>query len=255
MPHFELKNPFPMEPLPRKRRLRLVILEGIVPTMIQFGVLVLAILEFAFLIGSGNGAPLIQTPRLVGGELSNPNAVRFAYLFLALSLSLALAVLAERRACRGSDSGAFWYGIIGGLLLWQAIGECSWHFGFSTAGSFTGFPRIECAAGAFLLLPFLLLLVYAARRHAFGWGVWCFLLSFLCNWLGHFVMIGTFPLVSSFLEEAAWYRVCGLCIGIPLSLLSLALMFFVAQNKKARLLSSLLLYTAIGILATGLSGM
>ena len=30
------------------------------------------------------------------------------------------------------------------------------------------------------------------------------LFGFLCNWLGHYVMLGTYPFVAAYFEESAW---------------------------------------------------
>jgi hypothetical protein len=68
-------------------------------------------------------------------------------------------------------------GIIAGILLWQFIGEISWHYSiggvhFVPFESVTTFP-IACL--------FILLLVYGKKHHSFDRGIWCMLLSFAFN--------------------------------------------------------------------------
>lgn len=255
MDKFAFTNPFRTEKNTLKEKAIEGLRYGIIPTLIQFVILVLVILEFNYLIGPNNGVRLVAPAAVVGGAETNPNLVRLIYLFISLDAAFVCVFFARKFENKKRIIASFWFGIVGGILLWQAIGECAWHFGFMVDDNYVGFPCIEGISGAFILIPLLILLIYAYKKGNFGWGVWIFILSFMFNWLGHFVMEGTYPPFASILSEETWFKITGLAIGIPVVLFSLYIMFFAAKDKKGRLLSSLVLYTGLGIIASGVLGL
>jgi hypothetical protein len=159
---YELINPFKADKVSLKETAIKGVKEGLLPVLIQFGVLLLVILEFNYLIGSKNGARLIEPSVLVGGVATNPNIVRFIYLFLSLAGAFVMAYFAAKNAER--EVKAFWLGLIGGILLWQSIGECAWHFGYYVGGHYVGFPQIEGASGTFILICVIALLAYTQKK-------------------------------------------------------------------------------------------
>ena len=188
------------------------------------------------------------------GELVDPNPLRFAYMIVGMVVAFLLAHWANGLGRSGNTMSAFWVGYAGGTLLWQASGECAWHFSIVGDGYLMCFPHLEGASAIFLVVMSTVLLAYCWKRKAFEWGIWVFVLSFIGNWFGHFVMIGTYPLVSGLMEEASWYRISGWVLGMAVVLAALALDFFAARTRKARLCCSLMLYFGIGIIVTGVAG-
>jgi hypothetical protein len=195
---------------------------------------------FALFIGTGHDMAPVVPPHMDDGEEVDSSPMRLAFMCLAFVSSFVFAYLACRKGKEGKVLPAFWLGYTGGTLLWQSMGECAWHF--------------EGASAIFMVFLTTVLLIYCYRRKAFDWGIWVFVLSFVGNWFGHFVLIGTFPLVSSLMEEEVWFKGAGLVIGIVASLAALCLNYYSARTRKARLCCCLMLYFAIGIIVTGVSG-
>lgn len=229
--------------------------EGLLPALIQFIILAAVIIEFAVFIGSGNGFPDLIPSVINDGEPTNPNIIRLAYMIAAFIGSLICASVSSR-LCRDNKNTAksFWISVIGGTLLWQSVGECSWHFGLKCEDEYLSFAHIETGSSLFLLILFILLLGYCARKKAFNWGIGIFLFIFLINWTGHFLQIGTYPVASEWFSEDAWFRCIGLSAGIPGILFSLYCIFFAAKDHKGRLFSSVLLYTSACMIFTGIRG-
>ena len=116
------------------------------------------------------------------------------------------------------------------------------------------FPHIEGASAIFLVIITTILLVYCYKQQAFSWGVWVFVLSFVGNWFGHFVLIGTYPLVHTMLEEEVWFKGAGAVLGTLTCLAAILLEIYAARDTKARLCCCLMLYFGIGIIVTGVTG-
>ena len=49
---------------------------------------------------------------------------------------------------------SFWISIASGTLLWQSVGECSWHFGLKCENRYLSFVHIENGSSLFLLILF-----------------------------------------------------------------------------------------------------
>lgn len=209
---------------------------------------------FATFLYLGRDMPSVIPPHMDDGEEVNPSPMRLAYMLLGFVGSFPMAWWATRVAGKGKTLKALLVGYAGGTLLWQAMGESAWHFSIVQEDFLTCFPHIEGSSALFLVILCAVLLAYCYRRHAFSWGVWAFVLSFVGNWWGHFVLIGTYPLVSGLMEEGVWFRAFGAGMGALVMLLSLFLWRYMARTEKARLCCILMLYFGIGIIVTGVGG-
>ena len=228
--------------------------EGVLPIAGIIGITAgLVLIFYAFLIIGREMAPVFPV-HVDDGEFVDPNPMRLTFSLLAFVLSFFLAAWAEKKGSRGEIWPAFWIAYTGGTLLWQGVGECSWHFGFRGPDYLICFVHLESSASLFLVLMTTALLIYCAKKKAFGWGVWVFVLTFIGNWFGHFVQIGTYPIVHTLMEESSWYKITGAGFGIPTTLLALYLNFRKARSTQEHLCCCLLLYFGIGIIVTGVAG-
>ena len=223
--------------------------EGVYPLGGLLVITGLLVAVFAVFIHWGQGMIPVVPPHLDDGEAVDSSPTRLAFMCLAFVAAFVLAGLACRKGREGKVFPAFWLGYAGGTLLWQSVGECAWHFSIVNENYLMCFPHIEGASAIILVVVTTILLAYCYRRNAFDWGIWVFVLSFVGNWFGHFVLIGTYPLVSALMNEETWFRAAGLTI-----LSSLYLNFFGARTRQARLCCCLMLYFGIGIIVTGVSG-
>lgn len=228
--------------------------EGVLPLgwilLITAGLVAL----FAAFISAGHGMEPMVPLHMDDGEEVDPSPMRFAFMCIAFVAAFVFAWAATKAGRKGKTMAAFLLGYTAGTLLWQSIGECAWHFSITAEDYLMCFPHIEGASSLFFVIIFIISIIYCYKRNAFDWGVWVSVLSFAGNWLGHFVLIGTYPLVHTLLSEAAWFRGAGAAIGIPAVLFSLYLNFFAARSKKARLCCCLALYFSLGVIVTGVAG-
>ncbi|MBR4136691.1 MAG: hypothetical protein IKU03_09870 [Bacteroidales bacterium] len=241
--HFSFGKPLP----PARQALR----EGLLPIagiLLITGVLV-ALFALSLHLG-GDMKPVID-PHYDDGELVDPNPMRFVFMVTAFVAAFVFAAFADR----SGTMKAFWLGYTGGTLLWQSTGECAWHFSIPTEEYIMCFPHIEGASAVIMVIICTILMVYCLRRRAFSWGVWIFVLSFIGNWFGHFIQIGSYPLVHRFMEETSWFVITGWAFGLATIAIALALNFFAARTTKARLCCALLAYFGLGILVTGVAGL
>ena len=234
---------------------RTILKETYLPLAGIIGITVGLVLLFYACLSAGKGLEPIVPVHMDDGETVDPNPFRFLFMILAFAASFVFAALAECKGRRDRMLPAFWWGYAGGTLLWQSVGECSWHFSIRNEDYLMCFPHLEGASALFLVLTVSVILIYCYERKAFGWGMWVFLLSFTGNWFGHFVQIGTYPLVSSLMEEPAWFRLTGAVIGGVVSIAAVLMGIYAARDTKARLCTSLMLYFGIGIIVTGVAGL
>ena len=228
--------------------------DGIYPILGLLLITGILVAIFALFIGWGHGMNPVVPPHMDDGEDVDPSPMRLLFMSLAFISAFVFAHLACRKGKEGKILPAFWLGYTGGTLLWQSMGECAWHFSIVEEDYLMCFPHIEGASAIFMVFLTTLLLIYCYKRKAFDWGIWVFVLSFVGNWFGHFFLIGTYPLVSSLMEEEIWFRSAGLIIGALAVLGALYLNYYAARTRKARLCCCLMLYFAIGIIVTGVSG-
>lgn len=230
--------------------------EGIVPFFIQMGILVLVILEFAFVIAADGNAHLSWVPDLVenGRVINDPNIVRFIYMFAAIPGAFLLVYWSLRIP---DSKKAFWPALIAGILVWQSVGECSWHFGIWDSETFLFFPKIEGPQGSVLLLAAIPILLYVMTRKEVPFAFRIFLLSFLCNWASHWLILGIGPMWPETLRyhnPKKWPKIVGIVIGMHGTIM-LVIRTLKAKSTEERLTLSVLLYTFFGMFVEGTFGL
>ena len=221
------------------------LLEYCLPFVAEFAILVLCIIPFYLCVKIG---PMIQEPSMVGEEMTKPTAGRMAYGLTALVLWLVLSLTASRAAGKDRHYTSSLVGFAAGILLWQVIGEISWHYSvggvhFVPFESVTTFP-VACL--------FILLLIYGKKRHSFDWGVWCMLLSFAFNWMGHYVMEGTYPFVESLVDKHIWYVGASMVSGVCGLIYSIVFLLFRVKTRRGRILASMLTYISVAVITFGI---
>ena len=219
--------------------------EYFLPLLAEFLILILCILPFRFLKGLG---PMLEEPAMVGDAQTMPTAGRLTFGIIALALWFAFTLLASKAAKKDKHYTSSFLGFTAGILLWQFIGEISWHYSiggvhFVPFESVTTFP---------LACLFILLMIYGKMNHSFDWGVWCMMLSFAFNWMGHYVMEGTYPFVASLVDQHAWYLGASAVAGVCGFIYSIIFLLFRAKTRRGRILASMMTYISIGVLAFGL---
>ena len=215
------------------------------PLLAEFAILVACIIPFRIFKTLGG---MIQEPALVGSEQTMPTAGRLAFGLLALILWFVCSFLASRSAKKGKDYAATFLGFTAGILLWQFIGEISWHYAIGEV-HFVPFESVTTFPVACL---FILLMVYGKKHHSFDWGIWCMLLSFAFNWMGHYVMEGTYPFVAAYIDQHTWYTGAAIVAGVCGFIYSILFLLFRVKTRRGRLLASMMTYISIGVLAFGL---
>jgi len=224
---------------------RELLLEYFLPLLGEFLILAVCMLAFSLFLKLG---PMIEAPALVGQEQTKPTVGRLAFGVVALVLWFVFTFAASKSAKKDKHYASSFLGFAAGILLWQFIGEISWHYSvggvhFVPFESVTTFP-IACL--------FILLLIYGKKHHSFDWGVWCMLLSFAFNWMGHYVMEGTYPFVASMVDQHTWYVDASLVSGVCGLVYSIVFLLFRAKTRRGRLLASMLTYISIAVIAFGI---
>ena len=224
---------------------RELVLEYLLPLAAEFLILILCLLAFKLSVPLG---PMTEPPTLIGEALTRPTVGRLVYGLAALLLWFVFSRVASRAADRDRHYCSSLLGFTAGILLWQFIGEISWHYSvggvhFVPFESVTTFP-VACL--------FLLLMIYGKRHHSFDWGIWCMLLSFAFNWMGHYVMEGTYPFVSSFVGKHVWYVGASSVSGLCGFVFSIVFLLFRVKTRRGRILASMMTYISLGVLAFGL---
>lgn len=217
-----------------------------VPLLLQFAVLFLAISVHGFFTVLGS---MLQPATELGGEVTRPTTGRFIYMLAALTIGLVLTALAcgLPRKKHVRDGITFWLGIAAGTLLWQALGEDSWHFGVLLDGKALQFARLESASALFMFIGLAALLL--CTRNDMDFGMRVSMLCFFYNWLGHFVMIGTYPFASAWFAERAWNLLSGGIAGTALTICGLYRGIRRAEGRREQLLASMMTYIGLGIIA------
>lgn len=232
----------------------IIIKEGILPIGGILGITAVLVGLFALCLHLGSEMEPVVPIHMDDGETVDPNPMRMAYMLSGFVISFVLALFADRIGKAGKVLPSFFIGYAAGTLLWQSVGECAWHFSIRGEDYLMCFPHIEGASAIFMVIITAILLAYCYKRQAFSWGVWVFVLSFVGNWFGHFVLIGTYPLVSSLLEEDIWFKEAGAILGVLTIIGAILLNVYAAKDTKARLCCCLMLYFGIGIIVTGVAG-
>lgn len=179
---------------------------------------------------------MIMEEVMVGDEMSNPVMSRLIYMIIGIIISIILIAVSERL----KTIPAFFTAFAAGVVTWQAVGECSWHFGFT---------QLEGQEAGIIIILFTALLIYAYKRKAFGWGMWSFLLSFMTNWLGHYVMIGTYRFAPTSFSEETWYMISGIVGGTLILVIPIYIFLKKENNLKNNMIASAFIYMSFGIYA------
>lgn len=219
----------------------------LIPLVLEYVVLLSCISFHRIFIHLG---PMLGESVLVGDELSSPTAGRLAFCILAFLAAIVLSVLASRKARADNVYVPFLFGSFAGTFLWQSLGEDAWNF----AVGGVNFVQLESVSVLPLVLAVIPLLIYAARNESLDWGIWCVLFSFLTNWWGHYITLGTYPLVSASFEETVWMHLVSAVVGVLLLLAGLYLGLCSAKDIKGRIFGAAVTYVATGVLAFGLMG-
>lgn len=228
--------------------------EGILPLGGILGITAVLVGIFFLFLYLGSGMEPVVPIHMDDGEAVDPNPMRMVFMLTGFVVSFILTYFADRKGKKGQILPSFFIGYTGGTLLWQSVGECAWHFSIEGEDYLMCFPHIEGASAIFMVIITAILLLYCYKRQAFSWGVWIFVLSFVGNWFGHFVLIGTYPLVHSLFEEEIWFKSAGAVLGGLTCLGALLLNIYSARDTQARLCCCLMLYFGIGIIVTGVTG-
>ena len=225
-----------------------ILKEYTIPFVIILAITAAGIAVFMFVIGLGDTiAPVNQ----VFDEMTKPTVGRLIYVITSLVAFFVCAIIAARCAAKEKIYWAFYLGFLAGMLLWQAIGEGAWHFGYLVDGNYVNFFCMESSGALFLVIPFAVLTAYLMKSRVLNYGVLCTILSFLCNWYGHFILEGTYPYVSGYFSVSTWYMICGLTVGTAITAAAMLLPILKFKDTKGRLLCSMLLYIGISVIAFG----
>ena len=224
---------------------RELLFEYFLPLLVEFLILGAAILSFSLFVALG---PMIEEPALVGEAQTKPTLGRLVFGLAALVLWFVFTLVASKSAKKDKHFAPSLFGFVAGIFLWQFIGEISWHY--SVGG--VHFVPLESVTTFPLACLFILLLIYGKRHHSFDWGVWCMLISFAFNWMGHYVMEGTYPFVASMVDQHTWYVGASLVSGVFGLIGSILFLVFRARTRRGRLLASMLTYISVATIAFGI---
>lgn len=219
--------------------------EYLVPFLLQYGILIVCLMLHTAFVSKG---PLLGAEVMVGDEMSSPTAGRLFFAVAAFITGIIFTSRASSEAGEGKTYVPFFFGMFAGTFFWQALGEDLWHFSVNGVH----FVQLESVSVFPLVVVTVLFVIYAVRREILDWGVWCALLSFLCNWFGHYIMLGTYPFVAKYFETSVWNRGVAWISGIFLAILGVYLGIFSAKDRKGRMFAAIVTYIATGILAFGL---
>ena len=239
----------------RKETALLGFKQGIIPLFIQFAFCAICVLFFMFVIANDSLPKLSNVPVvLIGDEETNPTLFRLIYMIFCFPAIIALLILASKIK---SSRYAFWPAFVAGMMLWQTIGECSWHFGLwvgpQNDAVYVNFPRIESVEGLFLLVLLLPLFILCLKKKCLSFVLRIFILTFLANWIGHYLTMGVAPMWSRsfYPTPERWPKFAGFVFGLHGGLMIIYRLLFKAKTEEERLTLSILLYGFIGLFLSG----
>lgn len=219
--------------------------EYLLPFLLQYVILIICIRLHRLFVDKG---AMLGSPVMVGDEMSSPTTGRLAFLIIAFIAAVILTAIASKKAKEGKEYLPFFFGLFAGTFFWQAVGEDLWNFSVNGVN----FIQFESVSVLPIFIFTLLFLIYAVKNDVLDWGVWCSLLGFLCNWWGHYVMLGTYPFVASYFQESVWNKGIAYISGGILALIGIYLGVFSAKDRKGRLFASIVTYIATGVIAFGM---
>lgn len=216
------------------------------PMLIEM--LIFASLMIIFLIVMKTSPTMIQEPRLVGDEMSNPTIGRLIYGIISFIGFIICSIYASKTTDENDSTKPFWFGYIAGILLWQSVGEISWHYyvgriNFAPLENITSFP---------FLVIILMIFIYGKKHHSFSWGIWCVFATFMCNWLGHYISIGIYPFVENFVSSRTWNVYSSIICGSLFFIASIRYLLYRAKTNRGRILASLFSFMALATVFLGI---
>ena len=224
---------------------RELLFEYLLPLLVEFLILVVCIQAFYLCYELG---PMVEDPTQVGDAQTKPTVGRLAFGITAQILWFVFTFVASKAAKKEKDYLSSFLGFTAGILLWQFIGEISWHYSVGEV-HFVPLENVTILPVACL---FIMLLIYGKKHHSFDWGVWCMLLSFAFNWMGHYIMEGTYPFVESLIDQHTWYVGSSMVSGVGVLIYSIVFLLFRANTRRGRILASMLTYISIAVIAFGI---
>ena len=222
-----------------------IVLEYLLPVAVEFVILAGCITLFRLFRMFD---VMVDESVMVGDEMTKPTAGRLIYGVFAFGLWFVLSYIASNAAKKDKHYTSSFVGFAAGILMWQFIGEISWHYSVGDV-NFVPFESITTLPLAFL---FILLMIYGKKNHSFDWGIWCMLLSFAFNWMGHYIMEGTYPFVESIIDQHTWNVSVSTIAGICGFVYSIIFLLMRAKTRRGRILASMITYISIGVLAFGI---
>jgi hypothetical protein len=129
-----------------------------VPLLAEFLILAVCISFFYLFYDLG---PMIEEPTLVGEAMTKPKLGRLAFGIAALLLWFIFTLVASKSAKKERHYTSSFLGFASGILLWQFVGEISWHY--SVGG--VHFVPLESVTTLPLAILFILLLIYGKKHH------------------------------------------------------------------------------------------
>lgn len=183
--------------------------------------------------------------KMIGSEMCSPTLGRLIYLFLSFALAITFGALSSFFARKSNDLPSFWFAFSAGILLWQSVGEEAWHFSVGNIN----FVQLESIASFPLVILFIGLLIYGCKFKSFDFGIFCVLISFACNWLGHYITVGIYPFFERLTDAHTWNVLAGSIGGGIVFILSIIFLIKNSDSRRGRLLASVMTYISIGIAA------
>ena len=225
---------------PNKERV-ISLLLGLLVEVLAFGVCMVL-----FRVSVYHGK-LLQDIKDVAGEETAPTVGRLIYFFVSLCLGIAAFFVSNFFDKKEKSLLSFAFAFGSGVFFWQAFGETIWHF---SAGG-VNFVRIESVQSFPIPIVFAALLIALGFVKNKNFAIWVMLLSFACNWFGHYITIGFYPFLEPKVSWKIWANsISGVFGGLSV-LLGFFLSLFCSKNKKAVYVSSMLIFIGLGVLYYG----
>jgi len=205
----------------------------------------------------------IQVVSYVADEETNPSYGRLIYCLSSFVVSFILITIAKIiYESKYNIMLLTWtISVIGGTMIWQSVGEYSWHYGLwvrTEEGDyiFENFPRIESFQGFQLLIPLLILFFYI--RNKIDFCVLTYIATFLSNWLGHILLIGTYHIAINFklsMDILTWFKISGIVNAVIFFIIGTILILSDKTSKETKYISTLCWYIGVGDIVFGIAGL